>query len=157
MLIRRADSSDIAGIVRVHLCAWDAAKEGQDLATRRTAREREDLWTRFLAEGRGDLRVAVDDGQVVGFCAFGPSRDDDRAGECEVYTLYVDPEVWGSGIGAALMSEVPTDAPVSLWVSEGNERARGFYARRGFRPDGAREAGHHVPVIRVARGQASRA
>ena len=86
-----------------------------------------------------------------GFIAFGPSRDADRQREVEVYTLYVDPDSWGQGFGSALMAEVPVGEVVSLWVVERNSRAREFYGRHGFAPDGAREAGHHVPVIRLAR------
>ena len=151
VLIRQATTSDVQGVARVHVAAWDAAKEGLDLTTRRTFEERVDLWTRFLAEGRGTLWVVEDDGSIIGFCAVGPSRDDDRAGESEIYTLYVDPAMWGQGIGSALMAHAPGGDVVSLWVGEGNDRARRFYARHGFEPDGAREEGHHVPVIRVVR------
>ena len=151
MLIRQATKSDIADVARVHVAAWDAAKDGLVVTTRRTVEDREDLWARFLAEGRGALWLAESEGGVVGFCAVGPSRDDDRAGEIEIYTLYVAPALWGRGIGSALISQAPLDQVVSLWVGEGNDRARGFYARHGFEPDGAREEGHHVPVIRVVR------
>jgi GNAT superfamily N-acetyltransferase len=134
VLIRQATTSDIGDVARVHVAAWDAAKEGLDLTTRRTLEDREDLWARFLDAGRGALWLAEAEGGVVGFCAIGPSRDEDRAGESEIYTLYVDPHRWGRGIGSALMSQ-----------------ARSFYAHHGFSPDGAREEGHHVPVIRVVR------
>lgn len=151
MLIRQATISDIADVARVHVVAWDAAKEGLDLTTRRTLEDREELWARFLAEGRGTLWLAHAEGSIAGFCAVGPSRDDDRAGETEMYTLYVVPHLWGRGIGSALMSQAPLHEVVSLWVSEGNHRARAFYAHHGFSPDGARDDGHHVPVIRVVR------
>ena len=149
MLIRQATTSDIDDVARVHVAAWDAAKEGLDLTTRRTVEDRQDQWARFLAEGRGTLWVAKVEGDIAGFTASGPSRDEDRAGESEVYTLYVDPQRWGEGVGSALMEQVPAGEIVSLWVAEGNTRARRFYAGRGFSPDGAKEAGHHVPVIRV--------
>lgn len=151
VLIRPATTSDVKAVARVHVAAWDAAKEGLDLSTRRTWGERVELWTRFLAEGRGTLWVAEDGGSIIGFCAVGPSRDDDRAGECEVYTLYVDPARWGQRVGSALMARAPLGEVISLWVAEGNVRARRFYARHGFAPDGAHEEGHHVPVIRMVR------
>ena len=151
MLIRQATTSDIDDVVRVHVAAWDAAKEGLDLTTRRTVEDRQDQWARFLAEGRGTLWVAKVEGDIAGFTAIGPSRDEDRAGESEIYTLYVDPALWGQGVGSALVAQAPPAEVVSLWVGEGNVRARGFYARHGFAPDGAREEGHHVPVIRVVR------
>jgi hypothetical protein len=47
---------------------------------------------------------------------------------------------------------VPESAvPISLWTSEGSAQARAFYARHGFHPDGATEAGHHVPQVRLVR------
>jgi ribosomal protein S18 acetylase RimI-like enzyme len=154
VLIREATADDLDGIVDVHVASWDAAKDGLDLVTRRTAEQRAELWTAFFAQGRGQMFVAEDQGRVVGFIAFGPSRDDDRQGETEIYTLYVDPAWWGRGLGSALIATAPEDAAVSLWVGEGNERARAFYARHGFHPDGASEAGHHVPLLRLARSTA---
>ena len=133
----------------MHLESWDAAKEGVSLTSRRSSDARAEQWTSFFEHGTGTLVLAEVEGDVVGFVAWGPSRDDDRRGEREVYTLYVDPQRWGEGVGSALMEQVPAGEIVSLWVAEGNTRARRFYAGRGFSPDGAKEAGHHVPVIRV--------
>lgn len=152
MLIRPALPQDIPDIVAVHVAAWDAAKDGLDLPSRRSAEDRTRQWTTFLDAGVGAMWLAEERDGVGGFLAHGPSRDDDRAGESEIYTLYVDPHRWGRGIGSALMSQAPLDELVSLWVSEANHRARRFYARHGFEPDGAREEGHHVPVIRLVRG-----
>lgn len=151
MLIREATADVVPAVVQVHLDSWDAAKEGLDLPTRRTREQRTEHWTTFLGQGGGYLWVAEDHGGVVGFIAFGPSRDEDRQGEAEIYTLYVDPDRWRTGIGSALMRKAPTDTSVFLWAAEGNERVRAFYARDGFEPDGATEAGHHVPQIRLVR------
>lgn len=131
--------------------AWDAAKEGIELPTRRTREQRSEWWTSYLARGDRPLLVFEENGVVRGFVAYGPSRDEDGHGMREVYTLYVDPASWGKGIGSALMAQVPPDQPVSLWVAERNARAREFYAQHGFAPDGARESGHHVPVMRLVR------
>lgn len=150
MLIRAAETRDIPAIVDVHLAAWDAAKEGLDLPTRPGPDVRTQRWTEFVTSGKGTLLVA-DDGGLVGFLSFGPSRDEDRAGELEVYTLYVAPERWGTGVADALMARVPSSGTVSLWVAERNARARAFYGRHGFIADGATDPGHHVPVLRVAR------
>ena len=151
MLIRQATASDIGDVARVHVAAWDAAKEGLDLPSRRTAGERSQHWTAFLGDGVGELWVADEGRGLLGFLSFGLSRDEDRPGETELYTLYVDPQAWGRGVGSALMDVLAATDPVSLWVAERNIRARDFYERRGFAPDGAREEGHHVPVIRVVR------
>ena len=150
MLIRAATLADVPAVVGIHVESWDAAKEGLALPTRRSRKERTEQWQRYLGEARGTLLVACDP-EPVGFIAYGPSRDQDRARETEIHMLYVAPAQWGMGIGSALVSEVPSDLPVSLWVAERNERARALYARLGFEPDGAIEAGHHVPQMRLAR------
>ncbi|MBA2255174.1 MAG: GNAT family N-acetyltransferase [Chloroflexi bacterium] len=57
--------------------------------------------------------------------------------------LYVDPEAWGSGAAGALHDhavEALRAAGITmarLWVLEHNQRARRFYERRGWRPDGS--------------------
>ena len=56
--------------------------------------------------------------------------------------MYVDPESYGGGIGRMLMAEarrrlVADGFPEAiLWVLQGNDRARGFYERERWLPDG---------------------
>jgi GNAT superfamily N-acetyltransferase len=53
--------------------------------------------------------------------------------------LYVRPEAWGTGVAAALHERaLAAHGPgtMRLWVLEENRRARRFYERRGWRPDG---------------------
>jgi GNAT superfamily N-acetyltransferase len=93
----------------------------------------------------GEVRtlLAEHDGRAVGMATVGPCRDEDRPGQTELYALYVLPERWGSGVGQALW-EVALPF-TSLWVLTANARARAFYERNGFRPDG-----HLMPVGFVA-------
>ena len=80
--------------------------------------------------------------RIAGFVSFGESRDQDTRGRGEVYALYVDPESYGGGIGRMLMAEarrrlVADGFPEAiLWVLQGNDRARGFYERERWLPDG---------------------
>jgi ribosomal protein S18 acetylase RimI-like enzyme len=99
--------------------------------------------------------VCEDEGRVVGFASTGPSRDEDALGE--VYAIYVDPDAWSTGAGRALMAvaEEALAAEYSaalLWVLEDNPRARGFYERAGWAPDGVRKAeerfGVRAPEVR---------
>jgi ribosomal protein S18 acetylase RimI-like enzyme len=51
--------------------------------------------------------------------------------------VYVDPGRWGHGIGTALYDVAMADlaarfSEATLWVLEGNVRARGWYNRLGF-------------------------
>lgn len=108
--------------------------------------QREEMWRQLLsADERLALYVAVKDGAVVGFCAvLAPGRDRDAADrDAEIAAVYVDPEVWRTGIGRALMNTALADllaggwSSVTLWVLAQNRRALDFYAHFGFEPDGA--------------------
>ena len=50
------------------------------------------------------LKVIVDDGVVVGFAAAGPENDGRAAGVDELYAINLDPQVWGRGLGRALLA-----------------------------------------------------
>jgi ribosomal protein S18 acetylase RimI-like enzyme len=100
-------------------------------------------------------RDATHDG-IVGYAFFGPETDvlgapwphplsaEGQQGQAaELYALYVHPAWWSTGTGRALMDRVldTTSAAgyssVRLWVLRDNTRARRFYERAGFAPDGA--------------------
>lgn len=87
------------------------------------------------AEGATTL-VARAEGAPVGWVSVGPARDDDAPAERELWSLYVDPAHWGAGVADALL-DAGLSGPGYLWVLEGNDRAIGFYRRRGFIVDGA--------------------
>jgi GNAT superfamily N-acetyltransferase len=64
------------------------------------------------------------------------------AGAGWLHRLYVLPSAWGAGVGAALHDDAVAAlreegaASASLWCLAGNERARRFYERRGWRLNG---------------------
>lgn len=145
--MRVAGVNDALAIARVNVRAWQRAYVGHmpqeylDALDPVTAAER---WRRSLSLLAENAHVfVVEEASVVGFASCRPSRDDDGAGTGEVTTIYVLPEHWGTGLGPALMSAVlealTADGfpAATLWVLEGNERARRFYERGGWRPDGA--------------------
>jgi GNAT superfamily N-acetyltransferase len=175
--IRAAVAADAAAIADVQRAGWFAAYSGivaGDVIDRVTApdggaRVRQTFWTRPWQH----MLVAVSGGRVLGYAAFGPELDvlgsawphpRSAAGEAgevgELYALYVHPSWWSTGTGRVLMSAVLTRLGAAgyaqgvLWVLEANERARRFYSRAGFAPDGARSvlAGlGDVPEIRYRR------
>jgi ribosomal protein S18 acetylase RimI-like enzyme len=94
---------------------------------------------------------------IVGYASFGPELDvlgmswpypRTAAGAegrvAELYALYVHPAWWSTGTGRALMDQVLASVSgagyrcITLWVLQDNARARCFYERAGFAPDGAR-------------------
>jgi ribosomal protein S18 acetylase RimI-like enzyme len=102
--------------------------------------------------GTGDPGV----GGIVGYASFGPETDvlnapwphpltaDGESGRvAELYALYVRPAWWSTGTGRALAGKVLARSAaagyrsITLWVLRDNQRARRFYERAGFAPDGA--------------------
>ena len=100
---------------------------------------------------------------IVGYASFGPELDvlgmswpyqRTAAGAegrvAELYALYVHPAWWSTGTGRALMDQVLARVSgagyrsITLWVLLDNARARWFYERAGFAPDGAR---HELPDL----------
>jgi ribosomal protein S18 acetylase RimI-like enzyme len=131
------------------------------------ARIRQSFWTRpwqrmlvAVDSGAGDPGAsdsgASASGGIVGYASFGPETDvlnapwphpltaDGEGGRvAELYALYVRPAWWSTGTGRALMERVLARSAaagyrsITLWVLRDNQRARRFYDRAGFAPDGA--------------------
>jgi GNAT superfamily N-acetyltransferase len=93
---------------------------------------------------------------IIGYASFGPETDvltgrwppqltdAGRDGQvAELYALYVRPAWWSTGTDRALMDRVLARNSAAryssavLWVLQDNTRARRFYERAGFAPDGA--------------------
>jgi ribosomal protein S18 acetylase RimI-like enzyme len=103
------------------------------------------------------LTVAEADGRLAGFTYVGPSESE---GAAELYAIHVEPGLVGTGFGRLLMAnamselaEMGADRAV-LWVLEANDRARRFYDRAGWIPDGTTRIepvnGEPVPQLRYA-------
>jgi len=167
--VRQAGADDAPGIARVQVQGWREAYTGRmpqsiidDLDIGRATRSWRSAIERAAeddAEGLG-LWVAEAGGAVVGFVCAGDARDDDApAGRREIFAIYVLASHYGSGAGQALMDAAIGAAAASLWVLEDNPRARAFYRRNGFEPDGAvkdddrwGEPVHEVRLVRSAIG-----
>lgn len=165
--VRPARPDDAAAIARLRIDTWRAAYAGivdadvlGGLGVDDADIERRQQRIREPPPGVHTL-VATSDGEVVGFVVAGPTRDGGGAELTgEIYAIYVDAAYWGTGIGRQLMGASMSAlrregfARVTLWVLEGNARARRFYEVAGLAPDGARkllEMGTApVPEIRYA-------
>ncbi|GAA3756128.1 GNAT family N-acetyltransferase [Streptomyces tremellae] len=159
--------ADCPAVAAVRVRGWQFAYEGlmpraylDGLSVEAdTAKRREQF---RAGAGRVVNLVAQRAGSVVGWGCYGPGRDAGApAGTAELYALYVAPRHVSTGVGRALMDALLAAAGAAghplmqLWVVAGNARARRFYARAGFAPDGAEEpyevAGAEVPEERWAR------
>lgn len=144
--VRRADPSDAPTIAEIHVETWLGTYRGylpdQTLDTL-SVKARETMWRRILDGHRPEVFVAADSNRSIGFCNFGPSRDDDLDPKCdgEIYAIYVRPTAWRSGAGSALLAHALDELAelgfqrASLWVLQSNDRARNFYARHRFRAE----------------------
>ncbi|QXE33956.1 GNAT family N-acetyltransferase [Streptomyces sp. GMY02] len=159
--IREMTLDDCEAVATVRVRGWQHAYRGVVPQTYLDAMSIEEDAARrreYLAKGEGrvvDL-VAERAGQVVGWGCCGPSRDEgvpDRT--AELYALYVLPERIGTGVGGALVDALTARAEAAgassllLWVLAANDRARRFYARAGFAPDGT-EAQFEVDGVSVS-------
>jgi GNAT superfamily N-acetyltransferase len=148
--VRRATVADAQAVASVHFHSWQAAVRG---AVPRAALERMSLldgelrWrARLSGSGDGERTFVISDGiYVVGFCRLClPSPDDDAdAHTAQLASMYVLPGRWRRGLGsklllAALRSLEPDVwREITLWALEISEQAQAFYAKHGFKPDGA--------------------
>jgi GNAT superfamily N-acetyltransferase len=149
-VIRRAVVEDAVALASLQIRAWEAAYSSyvsaEQLAEAGDATARTRRWREILAGRHGGATtfVAIDDGGVLqGFVSVGESRDEDaRPGDGELYAIYVEPALIGSGVGRALLDHGERELARSyraavLWVFEPNAVARRFYERHGWRPDDA--------------------
>jgi ribosomal protein S18 acetylase RimI-like enzyme len=155
--IRRAVPEDAPAIATVYVRSWKGAYPGLIPPSYLDALRAEDhvgTWHDTLAASAWPLSGVIvllgpaDDGAqggpVTGFVSFSPSRDEgvDATAVGEIHTFYLDPTVFGSGGADLLMSAALVAlggahfATATLWVLGTNTRARRFYERRGWRPNG---------------------
>jgi GNAT superfamily N-acetyltransferase len=146
MLLRPAEPADAMGVARVHVRSWQAAYRGllPDAYLDGLRAEDRAQRYRFASEDVRDPAtvVAIGDGTICGFATTAPARDSDVVDDGEVYALYVDPEWWGRGYGAALIAVARRRLVdlgfrnAVLWLLAGNARADRFYRIDGWAPDG---------------------
>jgi GNAT superfamily N-acetyltransferase len=161
--VREAVVDDAAAIARINIDGWRAGYRGQiadqilaDLSVAdREARWRERIGGTPGSSFGGRILVAERRGEVVGYCSFfAPTRDEDTGPDvAEIVAMYVHPNAWRSGIGAALMetalAELRSDPwrAVTLWVLDRNARAMAFYESFGFAPDGTEKVEARLGVV----------
>jgi GNAT superfamily N-acetyltransferase len=128
-------------------------------------------WQRMLVAVAADEEGPVQEGEptafgIVGYASFGPETDvlsapwphpltthGEDGSVAELYALYVRPVWWSTGTGRALMERVLARTSelgyrsITLWVLRDNLRARRFYERAGFAPDGATNVLHRLGEV----------
>jgi ribosomal protein S18 acetylase RimI-like enzyme len=131
-VVRKATPNDVAAVARIWHIGWGDGHAGHvppELVRYRSAEQ-------FLSRTPGRLDtmwIAESHGEVVGFVVV---KDD------EVEQLYVDRAARGAGAAAMLMrraeGEIRNAGHRRAWLAvvAGNQRARSFYTRLGWRDSG---------------------
>lgn len=148
MELRLGRPEDAAAGASCHIETWHEAYRGriaeQHLPTADDLPAWTDRWRQHLTHGLPRW-LAVRDEAVVGFANSGPSRDEDaEPDDLELYACYVRAAEYGSGLGATLLDRALGQAPATLWVLRDNPRAKAFYAKHGFEPDGAEKLDERI-------------
>ena len=133
--------AEVRGKALVHWRAWHEAYVGlvsPDYLDKLTLERCEKM-----AFSWPDNTVVAKDGEtVVGFVSWG-DRGEEASGIGEIFALYVSREYYGTGVAQRLMEagleQLRGYPAVCLWVLKENGRARRFYEKCGFRPDGTEE------------------
>ena len=122
-----------------------------------------DIWERELADPAFAVRVAELDGTMVGYAKLGPPHlpFEPRGEAAELRQLYVLEEMKGQGVARTLIEWVIDRARerradhLYLSVFTENHRARRFYEKYGFEPEGtyAFMVGNHADEDIVMRLQ----
>ncbi|GAA4597066.1 GNAT family N-acetyltransferase [Planotetraspora phitsanulokensis] len=167
-MIRAAAVSDAPAIGRLKVRAWRSAYAGfMPEAFLDALDPAEDAagWAEYLANMPQEHRlwVAEHAETVIGFCRTGPADDDTDLGAhaAEVYGLYIEPDLIGTGLGRELFTHALTDLearghdPLCVYAYTSNTTALRFYEKAGFIKDGVTrldaEDGTGVPEARLVR------
>jgi L-amino acid N-acyltransferase YncA len=146
--IRTANLNDVERISCIHVNAWKKAYIDvmpKEYLNSLTAEDRMPMWEKALVSpGKGIYVVSEFKCEVQGFAVFGPARDEDISNlfTGELVALNVNPVVWSSGIGSALLEHVIACSSgynwksLYLWVVTTNARAISLYERYGFENEG---------------------
>jgi GNAT superfamily N-acetyltransferase len=164
--VREATPEDTEAIVEVNTEGW---RQGyREIVSPDTLAQLPiDRWRHEIGVGLrrpvGDAftYVAEIDGRFAGYCyVAAPARESDLGPEVvELVAMYVDPDHWREGAGAALMraalehlAGLPYEVAI-LWTFKENRRAIAFYERQGWSADGAEKVHglSGLPAIRMRR------
>lgn len=148
MNIRNAVDNDASIIAKIQIQAWCLAYKGcmpDDYLNSLSVDLKTSHWHTILSEKNQGVNLVIEyRGGVVGFCVYGPARDDDLSelNVAELVAINILPEYWRMGLGFKLVDHVVNVCrqkswdSLYLWVVKENSRAIGFYESMNFKFDG---------------------
>ncbi|MCI2238346.1 GNAT family N-acetyltransferase [Paenibacillus sp. TRM 82003] len=147
-LVRPATLDDAGDLARIHVDTWRTTYTGlipQVVLAAMTLDRAVERWQAVLPLHTPHHCLLAEDpaGDATGFVRCGPSRDEEASGTTgEIQALYVQSTSWSTGTGRALLKAAEKElladgfTEATSWVLAGNDRARRFYQRCGWRTDG---------------------
>jgi len=148
---------DVSAAVEV----WRAANTARGLPP--TAQRAQRVVEKLQAVDASVVVVGRTGSRVTAVALDEPGGADDGSGEVvpgcgHVSMVFVQPDLWGQGLGSTLMAGLHANTDrldwvrTSLWTRESNERAQRLYLKCGYRPTGraaALRAGD--PIVQLER------
>jgi GNAT superfamily N-acetyltransferase len=141
--VREADADDATVIARIHAESWQSTYAGilpdEVLLNLKSGEREERRWRHILGPFRRNHFVFVAEtaeNGVMGFASAGPSRNASLSYNAEIYTIYVQDDFHGQGIGRQLFASTVARAQeargpsVIVWCLSTNP-SRFFYERMG--------------------------
>jgi GNAT superfamily N-acetyltransferase len=147
MLLRPAEPADALAVARVHVRSWQAGYRTllpDEYLNRLRPEDRAPRYTFGSTDLSQPATIVAAEGEAIhGFATTAPACDPDAADCGELCALYVDPDWWGRGVGAALVAAARARLlglgfrDAIAWVLAGNARAERFYTIDRWVSDGA--------------------
>lgn len=148
LTIRMARPADAAAVARVYVSAWQDCYPGLmpfPLLTAMSERGQSARWLKTIAGGGTESVLVAEQtdtdgpGSIIGMACFGPARDIGVGFEGEIYALYVAPNLYGCGVGRALLKgcfmalSMAGQSSAVIWA-HAQTPARFFYEAMGGKP-----------------------
>lgn len=143
--IRQANQNDAAALAEILTRSWkEAYAHILPPAELKSAANTERYTAAFTVMAQNPANtfyIAHCGGIPCGMLLLCPARDTDLPGFAEIVALYTLQKYWGCGLGRMLAERAlgemqPRYTGAALWVFQNNIRARRFYEKSGFTPDG---------------------
>lgn len=147
-LATQNDAPVLAGIMKSAWCAGFRGILSDAIITQYTKPDTcTAMFSQILASGEGTMYLARKNGVPTGLLYLLSEGD-----SLHIEALLTVPEVWGHGVGAALMETALADGVraqkefIRVWPFAKNARARKFYEKWGFTPTGAHRSSDALEV-----------